>query len=414
MPTATRTTIDSNGSILARFCGGVPTPLDTVASPDCWLDERRWYTWTRKETIQWFAQQLSSPLSQGGNHCDDISDLQENDRIIQNLLSHSITGDVLEDLIGVPQLVALQIPFGPACRLADSISELVDRYPKQQQSSNTRGRRRKHNDYKNNSGSGGYLGLHDEQYNITSERSTRPQQSRMGDVPFANGNEHNNTPSVHGNEHPPPYHHDDPIAQGGITEEHQEKMNNVMKERFGLELPKLRATDYLAVHKGWAADTGNVESSHEPCQGASQASSSSIDNGTKNHTSASPGMASIPQNILEGMPPELKEIAKRRPDLLETIWKKREQVVHPLQQSRSTASTTLPNATTGRSSIPLGTQLDTGVEGSTIMQRDCDDHDNDDYECDDEDEMTSLIHKETNEFPLRYRSIDKAKSEGFV
>ena len=112
---------------MARLCGMAPIASTdhsyklSVASnaQQCWLDERQWYTWNRIQSIQWIAQQVISK-----------EDQEEKGMVVSILASHYITGEVLDGLADVSQLVALKVPFGPACRLSNSIVGLIERYPK--------------------------------------------------------------------------------------------------------------------------------------------------------------------------------------------------------------------------------------------------------------------------------------------
>jgi len=230
-----------------------------------------------------------------------------------------------------------------------------------------------------------------------------------------------------------------------------------MKERFGLELPKLKATDFLAVQKGLsqqaAAKNANASNESSMAMGSSPSTTrtnlhplasstasstrietttntngtddyyystatntnntgatvslprhqqpcyrdadapaaqrrlrllpTSMENGTK-ATAASfsasntNSTTAIPEAILDTMQ-EIREIVKRRPNLGETLWI---QQLHTLLQRR-------PHIVEEES---------TGIEG----RGDNAEGDNDDDSNDKEDEMTSFIHRDIDEFPLRY------------
>jgi hypothetical protein len=107
------------------------------------------------------------------------------------------------------------------------------------------------------------------------------------------------------------------------------------------------------------------------------------------------------------MPPEIREIAKRRPDLIETMWKQKQQQILPQQPRKplkTQASTALHAATKRYNGLAALPEIaETGrVDDATGDET---------YDSDDEDETTSLIHRDNssiNEIPARYKSIDKS------
>lgn len=411
--------------------------------------------------MQWFAQQLlsssSSSSSKGGDHrgiITDDDDDEGNDAILEILAPHRITGDVLDGLTDVSQLVALRVPFGPACRLADSVAQLITRYPKPGRRGGRAGAATRarttgnHHQYCEDQSetaselrfSNDCLDLHDQEYN-------NPQRSRpvkdLRELLVDEGSQHPQRPgpsSAPGNQHQHQHHQypHDPPDQVGITEEQHEKLNDVMKERFGLELPKLRGADFVEVQKGlWrqeqadnsnatislsntdrmpqlrpldsstasarSDDTGNGCTTgatvlpQQPYQDTPRLPAS-IENGTK--PSASPfssDSTNIPGTILDAMPPKIREIAKRRPDLMDTILKQQKQ--QPREQPQS------------RRPIHLHPLSDTIAEEEySVMEGRGDNADGES----DGDEMTSLIGRDVNEPPLQYRSIGKSRIEDIV
>lgn len=465
IPTTTTTTtttaagFDPNnaGGIIARFCGVSPlvttvdyktSMLSGQHSAHCWLDERQWYTWTRIQTIQWFAQQLSSKVD--NSICEE-----EKDMVVAILVSHRITGDVLEGLEDISQLIALRVPFGPAYRLSDSITELVERYPKPRSINSARGRTRRINNrlsriYGNDSrglydgtendsefrASNDCLNLHDHEYNNALRSQQINEQPEGVDDRLVL--QRHVSPQVPGSQHQHQYQNET-VVQGSISEEQHEKLNGVMKERFGLELPKLKATDFLAVQKGLSTEaninhetillSNNDMSQPHPFAAATLGNdyangktvpipqksiqdspfpSSYIDNRSNFESLTS---TSTPEQILAGMPPEIREIAKRRPDLIETIWKQQQQQV--LKQPRKPyKATALPPTTKRCYGLPA---LPETTRDDSMMGEDRVDAGDDDYDSDDEDETTSLIHRDDiNEFPPGYKSIDKSTLPGIV
>lgn len=446
---------------MARFCGVRPRAAKvdynkaSVASEQFnsqgWSDERQWYTWNRPQTIQWFAQKLSS-------HAD--SSQEETNAVVELLTPHRITGDVLEGLVDVSQLVVLRVPFGPACRLSDCIVELVEKYPKPRRLNGTRGgfgnRLSRNSDRENDPNpygadsnyydaepSNNSLDLHDREYNnngLRSRRVNEPSMGVTGGLPL----QPDAAPHVPGGQHP--HSQNEPVFQGGMSEEQHEKLNNVMKERFGLELPKLKGSDFLEIQKGLSKKKANnthhateplfnddmplphpfsttsVGGTIDPATTNDYANgsiiplsreseqqppipSSPIDN--RNGPSVSSSTTSIPEHVLQGMPPEIREIAKRRPDLIETMWKQKQQQILP-QQPRK------PLKTQASTALHAATKRDNGLAALPEIAETgrVDDATGDEtYDSDDEDETTSLIHRDNssiNEIPARYKSIDKS------
>jgi len=454
MPTTMTTNIATSasdtifgGGIMARFCGvrtlrSTTNYKSSVASErsntQLWLDERQWYKWTRVQVIQWFAEQLSSKTN--GCILED-----EKDMILAFLVPHRITGDVLEDLADVSQLVALQVPFGPACRLSDSIVELVGRYPKPQRMDSRRRRTKRFVNCSStaldNDGncrddtlptSNDCLDLHDHQYNNeTRSRQLNGRLSSVNDGLAAQCPDQIQDPSGQFQ------YQADSIFPNNISVEQHEKLNNVMKERFGLELPNLKAADVLAVHKELESKPGNNQKFKEYANDdilqshplAMTNEDGSIDPTTRHpvpngitypespssslqNIKSQPLNTSIPENILNEMPPEIREVAKRRPDLMMTIWRQKQQQIlqQPRKQNALPVSSTTPSIATKQhcepSKLPKTSREEHAVEEYSEREY---------YDSDDQDETTSLIHREnSNEFPARYKSIDKSLLPGVI
>ncbi len=399
MPTTVATTTEDSvvgGGIMARLCGMTPATSVNYTKPrmqaNPWLDERQWYTWNRVQTMQWFAQQLKST--------------DEPARVLSILQGQSIIGEVLDNL-SISQLVALKVPFGPAVLLSNAIAGLVDRSPKPRILNGVLQRTRRE---ASSAVSNDCLDLHDHEYNNQEpERSMNqhPSEELQREAPQTN---------------PPPIPEKQPIdysGGGGMSEEQHEKLNQVMKDRFGLELPKLRATDFLAVQKGLNkkndSSNGNVHMPDNDKAAQSQVSHP-LETAPRNNyyanttpttaqkgplapmdasNSSPPPVNGIPQQILQGMPPHLQEIAKRRPDLVNTIWKQKHQAQQQQQQQQQLPEPQLPTARyQDLPALPEGDETE------------------DEFDSDNEDETTSLIHRDHDS--SRYKSVDKAAYPGIV
>jgi len=185
-----------------------------------------------------------------------------------------------------------------------------------------------------------------------------------------------------------------------------------MKERFGLELPKLKATDFLAVQKAYLSkeNNGNNHQTKPPSPDGTArpplfaattaneyttdpAFNSNDDYSNKikapqqphqhsqrySHSNLQPPPSSsnvMPEHLFEGMPPQIREIAKRRPDLIKTMWKQKQEAMQQQQSKEQQAQT---------NSIEEEVYEDSDDEG---------------------DERTSLIDRDSmNQHPVRYKSI---------
>jgi len=449
MPTTVTTAAsgpNNSGGIMARFCGVMTAPgtlnhkSTRQFNENCWLDERQWYRWSRAQTMQWFAQQFS--LME-----DSDTSIDDKEMIVSILTPHRITGDVLDGLVDISQLIALRVPFGPACRLSDSIAEMVERYPKpcrnnvaKRWSGRNNNERRLREESQSNSHVptlNDSLDLHDHEYNC---KTRQINQERKG---AKNGMQTPYPPTPLPDSEVQHRYSSGPTNESGMSEEQHEKLNNVMKERFGLELPKLKATDFLAVQKGLSNKANNtnttIPSTNEseplshPFGGAAIAGNidsparSDYGNGTTGPIQQKsiqdqrllsstfddkdnlllPSSTGIPEHILDGMPSEIRKIAKRRPDLIQTIWKQKQQQVQ--NQSRepsiSSASSALPAAATRNTQLPSISESAANQFMRGEVRVDAGDSD---FDSDDEDETTCLIHRDnTNEIPARYKSISK-------
>jgi len=375
-----------------------------------------------------------------------------------NFGSHRITGNVLDGLADISQLVSLRVPFGPACRLSDSIAELVERYPKSGRTNGARGRigrvinrfsertnngtRSLYNNDQNHfelRASNEFIDLHDHEYN--NELRSRQANEQIKGVNNGLPPQPPVSSHVPGGQH---QYQSESVIQDDMMEEQHEKMNNLMKERFGFELPKLKATDFLAVQKGLLNKANN---SHEtiplsndgmpqPDPFAPTTAGRSVDPSIRNdyangitapipqnshqqttfpsfsidnrNIPQSSSSTSIPEHILEGMQPEIREIAKRRPDLIETIWKQQQGLQQPRIPSQSPSSTALRAPTKRYTGLPTLPEI---AREESMTGEDRVDAGDEYYNSDDEneDERTSLINRDNiNEFPARYKTTDKS------
>jgi len=468
----TANTMHHRGGIISRFCV-TPNNNNSSTNPasSFFLDESQWYTWTRMETIQWFTQQLSMTNRDDSNrkygrksielNLYDHELEEERDLVLTVLTPHRITGNCLDGLIEISQLVGLGVPYAAANHLSDSIACLVTKYPNPNSRNKTRNSTKiLYNDQNPESYA---LELHDHEYNSLRSQQVMKNIRRRSHDEELHMHYRNLSESEMELDHQH-RHQFDSTVEGGITaEEHHQQLNDVMKKRFGLELPKLKAADFYAATQLAAGkksnrmshplddmtidatdtDAGDYVKINQPQSDPTRmhtqhkqskqtypsvvSSPSSIPPPYQD-ASTGGGPSSIdvklkPQlhllgNICEEMPPHMREIAQqlaeRRPDLIEHIWNQKQEILQGNQkQSEAQATTTLLTSLSApsRRHVTLHTLPQTGEE-TTLVEDIIDDGDDNDDEDDNEDETTSLIQRDgDNEVPIiRYKSITKSNS----
>jgi hypothetical protein len=371
---------------LGRFCGPaccVPNSSALSAASSTMvpvMDESQWFTWDRKQTLQWMSRQLHTQSNpQREEACEDV------EKIVSKLESQRIIGDVLDGLADVTKLMLLRIPFGPACRLSGAIERLIHQFPKPSIASDLQ-------DLTTLTTGPSWLSQHDRQYNSAG--------MRLQEIPYAA------TSQDYGNEAA----HQRPVMletcqlndeTQNITKAEEDRLNRLMMERFGLELPKIRSKT-SAVDGGSTNSTPTVRFAKDPCL-----TESGEGKGTKtNPPSSFPSTAMreqrdvpIPQHVWDDMPPHIQEIAERRPDL----------VVQLLQQKQQSQEASTPLQSGGTNNTKFMARK------ATIASHEQSDEESnvteDAGEIDD-DETTSLIPRDFNDSPVHYRSLEKSITGG--
>lgn len=261
------------------------------------LDPSQWYTWRASTTIRWMSEIVRS---------QEESDMD----VIQQLAPHHIDGALL-DTLTIEQLLALDVPYGTACRMAHAIeTELLRPYPKPREAQARSligdtvftGRKAP---LQSDS-----LTIFDQEYNNDLRTKLSTQKKGEQDAP-------------------------------SIPKEQEERMGAMMKERFGLELPRLNVDK--------TGDGPATESfSHPLMEDRKLQSTKSVPPSPPPITSVAAGsgiaaLASvseqqssfedIPAALLDQMPPQIKDAAKRRPDLVRQLLRNRSiQLQHPKQE----------------------------------------------------------------------------------
>jgi hypothetical protein len=405
-PVLQTATIGTPGWGCSRFCGPVSCPSSGVVDtkslfPDAafGVDETQWYGWNRIQTLQWVSQQFDK--MDGASHATIPYSNRivreerkaERDMVISKLALQHASGDVLEDLADISNLLLLHIPFGPACRLSRCIARLIDQYPSPKSYSERYVLPREAVPTEESC-----LTQHDQAYNFSrSNDATRviPDSQDRSFMQSSNRQEVTaETPIVIDSE-------DHAVSTELLASPQHDRLTNVMKERFGLELPKIRS-DHLSDAPFPMTSSQKRESrqtclSTPPTEAVSNHPISSMPERTRNSAESA-----VPLHLINQMPPHIQDIAKRRPELVKQLL---------AQKQRAPAENFPRDVVQGRLGMQQQSQPNLTNGGSTRLPdttniRETEDgrHEEDDHN---EDETTSLIHHEpVVESQVRYRSVD--------
>ena len=328
------------------------------------VEERLWYTWNARQTLQWISTMLietttTTPTSSSFGDDDDNQQQQQQEEcdLVLNLLApQRIAGDVL-DLLTVSSLVHhLKIPYGPACRLAQSISQrLVQLHPKPRQSTSGNNMTTATTTIREESPSPGHhqkmamiesslqaaggedswLSKHDQEYNNPNNDGWQDNHSQQQQQQQSiNWNEYALPSNKHG------FNNEDDLEESfgqqsqhtkvpPMDPRHQERLEKVFKERYGLELPKLHtALSAVVETKDESADPTH------PTLAGNNIANQPHQQPTTSSTTMPPNSSflmdpdnsddDIPPAVLAQMPPNVQEIAKRRPDLVKDLLRARQ------------------------------------------------------------------------------------------
>lgn len=275
-------------------------------------DDREWINWRQSQVLQWMSAAL-----------DD-----EDANIVTSVLAaERIPGSIL-DTLSVQQLLQLNVPYGPACLLSRHIQILVRSYPPQRTatsgvyvSSSPRasaipaGRHKRA--YVPNvdeeelipEPQPDWLTLHDQQYNHPpqSDHASRPKNA------------------------PIKSYHADPVIESFTFEgsEQQLRMEQMMMERYGLELPKLRTPDEMQASPPEDEYPPAATLNYARAPASVPLAPSAKDPMAPVPITKEDVMAAIPPLIFKQMPPHIQEIAKRNPELVQQLMGTKEQEIIP-------------------------------------------------------------------------------------
>ena len=271
------------------------------------MDYSQWYNWDVITTLRW----ISSVFKDNDDESGTV--------VVQQLAQHRIHGAVLETLT-VSQLLALNVPYGPACQLAHEIQKkLVRTHPQPREmesmtkmSMNTQSQPfLESNDQQQSTA---WLDLHDQEYNSGLTRASSLASSD-NDVELVTLQDN----------------HKRTIQK--IDPEQEKRMEAMMKERFGLDLPKLKTSEEMGNNHVEDASNSLVET--QPLIQSSPISPPidtkyNIPSAQVESKASEPTIAGIPMELLKKMPPQILDIAKRRPELVKQMLQNHERKLQPV------------------------------------------------------------------------------------
>eukprot|EP00934_Nitzschia_sp_Nitz4_P002948 Nitzschia sp. Nitz4//scaffold191_size41780//14123//15319//NITZ4_007465-RA/size41780-processed-gene-0.44-mRNA-1//-1//CDS//3329540175//2938//frame0 len=319
---------------VAHIARAIPSNVSMDYSTGCWyrsgsqlsseqlLDEAKWYNWTCSEAMEWIAQVLKNSAL--------LDSPEQLAPTLALLIPHRIQGDVLDTLNTDCLVNILHLPYTPAHRLATTIQHLTLAHPKPRPTTTSFAHDTAPINFLSTSYEFDALAMHDREYN---------QQNIYSQfAPFASAS----TPPQ------PPQMDSHPTESNIAMEQEQgERMNQIMKDRFGMELPQ------LATVSGHPATASSIPScsisqsgdhhlstqppkmehvatpqvrhgprppggEHLPEQNSRNMHdySNSYDSQEYHDVKSS---SPLPPSILENMPPQIRDIVSRRPDLVRKI-----------------------------------------------------------------------------------------------
>lgn len=295
------------------------------------LDESKWYEWNLSQTRQWVAHVLSLSGT-NEDYCRAT---------LQRLAPHHISGDILDSLTVECLVQVLQIPYNPAYRLTSAVQRLTQMYPKPR----------------------------DEYYTSSTSPTTFSNPTWLQEE-FT----HEDWLTLHDREYNQPASHHYPkptppilspgqqMAMPTIDPQQEERLAQIMKDRFGLELPRIQTPMHhnqtqqptpLQQSIPPAMELSRQYEPNEPSMlplqprpqlqdlstpySATSAQESTYKGDVNNKeqdtkwppppppppTGEKSSKSTVPQALLDQMPENIREIATRRPDIVEMFLAKR-------------------------------------------------------------------------------------------
>ena len=229
---------------------GMPLVTSTVNLSSTNLDECHWNQWTQSQVLQW------------------ITNLDDNWRssVCCHLAPEAVTGSTLKGMT-VDDLRSMGVCYGDARRLVNQINSLISRYPDRNQ--------------------------------FCAEPVGDILKDWLGD----------NSPDVPTFQHQPPksYMHE----REALNEDVIKKANDLMKEKYGFELPEIRRTSPIEPFE--FGTSGAQEISHHDVFPSAKETTMIPEEEAPTSVAPSPG-------LLASLPEHIREIAERKPELLHALW----------------------------------------------------------------------------------------------
>ena len=149
------------------------------------------------------------------------------------------------------------------------------------------------------------------------------------------------------------------ISVGDEELEMSERAQSIMKYRFGLPLPALRGQDAPIDEN---SDSQNDSQCHSSNNRDDDVTTITADNGTSNDPNVNSNAA---EKMIISMPPHVRAVAERRPDLVSILLSKHEEPQSSmLQQYNRRTEVALPSVVEG--GIPLESEEDFSIDQESI------------------------------------------------
>jgi hypothetical protein len=276
-------------------------------------DEREWINWSPSQVLKWMLVTL-----------DD-----EDANIVTSVLApERIPGSIL-DTLNVQQILQLNVPYGPACLLSRHIQRLVRTHPPPRTTT-----------------SGVYASSSPRASAIPAtryERASVPNLDEEESIPeplldwLTQHDQQYNHPDHASRQRnvPSKSYHADPVIESFTFEgsEQQRRMEQMMKERYGLELPKLRTPNEMQASppEDEYPPAGTLDYARGPA--SAPVVPPAKDPMAPVPISKEDVMEAIPPLIFKQMPRHIQEIAKRNPDMVKQLLSAQEQETISLPDS---------------------------------------------------------------------------------
>ena len=232
---------------------GMPVVSSAVDLCTANLDECHWNQWTRSQVLQWIA------------NLDDAW----RSSVCSRLAPEAVTGPILQGLT-TDDLRSMGVSYGDARRLVNHVHDLISRYPDRNQ------------------------------------RCAEQQGDVLKDWLW------DGSPSVSTYHHQPPrsFMHETEVLDDDVIK----KANDLMKEKYGFELPEIRRT---------LPQTEQLElglSGALELRGGDENALSSTEEVAMTAEDESPAVLAPLPGLLAALPDHIREIAERKPELLQALW----------------------------------------------------------------------------------------------